>query len=176
MMSEPPPVTVDRQVALEDADALAALPSEAELDRWIAAVLAQHPGETRLELTVRFVEVEESQALNRDYRDRDRPTNVLSFPFESPPGLTLPLLGDLVICHDVVSREAREQDKSLAAHYAHMVVHGTLHLLGHDHIEEEEAERMEDLERIILSGFDISDPYAADRHLDLGSEEKRPHA
>ena len=67
-------------------------------------------------------------------------TNVLSFPFEAPPGLELPLLGDLVICHPVVVREAREQDKSLIDHYAHMVVHGTLHLLGHDHIEDEEAE------------------------------------
>ncbi|WP_458525434.1 rRNA maturation RNase YbeY [Onishia taeanensis] len=176
MISEPPPVTVDRQVALKAADASAALPSQAELEHWIGAVLDRHDGETRQELTVRFVEVDESQTLNRDYRDRDRPTNVLSFPFESPPGLSLPLLGDLVICHAVVVREAREQDKPLAAHYAHMVVHGTLHLLGHDHIEDDEAERMEALERLILSGFDIPDPYAADRHLDLGSEEKRPHA
>ena len=176
MISEPPPVTVDRQVALEAADAIAELPTQDELERWISAALAQHEGETRQELTVRFVEVEESQTLNRNYRDRDRPTNVLSFPFESPPGLTLPLLGDLVICHAVVVREAHEQEKSLAAHYAHMVVHGTLHLLGHDHIEDDEAERMEALERVILSGFAIQDPYAADHHLDLGSEEKRPHA
>ncbi|WP_192034708.1 rRNA maturation RNase YbeY [Halomonas sp. YLGW01] len=176
MISEPPPVTVDRQVALEAADAIAVLPSQVDLECWISAVLDQHEDETRQELTVRFVEADESQTLNRDYRDRDRPTNVLSFPFESPPGLTLPLLGDLVICHAVVAREAREQDKPLAAHYAHMVIHGTLHLLGHDHIEEEEAERMEALERQILSGFNIPDPYAADRHLDLGSEEKRPHA
>ncbi|WP_136252978.1 rRNA maturation RNase YbeY [Onishia niordana] len=175
MISEPPPVTVDRQVVLEDSDAIAALPTQDELERWIGAVL-QHADETHQELTVRFVDSDESQTLNRDYRDRDRPTNVLSFPFESPPGVSLPLLGDLVICHAVVVREAREQDKSLAAHYAHMVIHGTLHLLGHDHIEDDEAEQMEALERVILSGFDIQDPYAADHHLDLGSEEKRPHA
>jgi probable rRNA maturation factor len=175
MISEPPPVIVDRQVALEADNDIAALPSQDELENWVSATLDQHEGETRQEVTVRFVEAEESQTLNRDYRDRDRPTNVLSFPFESPPGLTLPLLGDLVICHAVVVREAQEQEKSLSAHYAHMVVHGTLHLLGHDHIEDDEAERMEDLERVILAGFAIQDPYATD-HLDLGSEEKRPYA
>lgn len=158
-MKEPPPVIIDRQVALSDHNEQAALPGEANLATWVAAVLAAHPGEWRHEVTVRFVDSDESQALNRDYRDKDRPTNVLSFPFEAPPSIDLPLLGDLVICHAVVAREAHEQDKSLTAHYAHMVVHGTLHLLGYDHIEENEAVRMERLEAEILARFGIADPY-----------------
>ncbi len=147
---------IDRQVACTGAD----LPDLAALEAWVAAVLARFPGETRHELTVRFVDADESQALNRDYRGKDRPTNVLSFPFENPPGLALPLLGDLVICHHVVAEEAQAQGKRLPHHYAHMVVHGTLHLLGHDHLEESEAEAMEQLEREILAGFAIADPYA----------------
>nr|WP_298250980.1 rRNA maturation RNase YbeY [uncultured Halomonas sp.] len=145
---------VDRQVAI-DADTL---PTQAELEGWVGKVLAHHD-EERHELTVRLVDAPESQALNRDYRDRDKPTNVLSFPFENPPGVTLPLLGDLVICHPVVVAEAAEQDKPLGDHYAHMVVHGTLHLLGYDHLEEDEADVMETLEREILTEFGITDPY-----------------
>lgn len=146
---------VDRQQAIEAQH----LPSQAELERWVGAVLARHPGETRHELTVRLVAADESQALNRDYRGRDKPTNVLSFPFESPPGIVLPLLGDLVICHPVVVDEAAEQAKRLGDHYAHMVVHGTLHLLGYDHLEDDEAEAMEALERDILAELGIADPY-----------------
>ncbi|WP_299316204.1 rRNA maturation RNase YbeY [uncultured Halomonas sp.] len=166
---------VDRQQATE----AEGLPGQAELEAWVAAVLARHDVAADSELTVRLVDSEESQALNRDYRGRDRPTNVLSFPFESPPGVALPLLGDLVICHPVVVAEAAEQDKALRDHYAHMVVHGTLHLLGHDHIEEEEAEAMERLEREILAEFDIADPYL-DTQLDTqlaphrDPEDKRP--
>src|SRR5690606_20131870 len=93
------------------------------------------------ELTIRIVDEEESRILNRDYRGKDKPTNVLSFPFEAPPGLDAwPLLGDLVICAPVVAREAVEQGKPLMAHWAHMVVHGVLHLLGYDHEEDEDAE------------------------------------
>ncbi|WP_104202066.1 rRNA maturation RNase YbeY [Billgrantia saliphila] len=147
---------IDRQVACVADD----LPSRTELVAWVAAVLARFPDETRHEVTVRFVDVEEGQALNRDYRDRDRPTNVLSFPFDGPPGIELPLLGDLVLCHPVIEREAREQEKRLLDHYAHLVVHGTLHLLGYDHLDEAEAEVMEQLEREILMDFAIADPYA----------------
>jgi probable rRNA maturation factor len=147
---------VDRQVAVAGAE----LPGQSALDAWVGAVLARHPGETRHEVTIRFVDAEESRVLNRDYRGKDRPTNVLSFPFECPPGVSLPLLGDLVICHPLVVDEAREQDKRLEDHYAHLVVHGTLHLLGHDHLEDAAAEAMEQLEREILTTLGIADPYA----------------
>ncbi|MGJ7458065.1 rRNA maturation RNase YbeY [Halomonas sp. MA07-2] len=165
---------VDRQVALK-ADGV---PSQAELEAWVAAVLDRHAVVDASELTVRLVDGEESRVLNRDYRGRDTPTNVLSFPFECPPGVTLPLLGDLVICHPVVATEAAEQDKSLRDHYAHMVVHGTLHLLGHDHIEEDEAEAMEALEREILTGLGIDDPYrdaGSPARNDAATEDERPH-
>ncbi|KXS39515.1 rRNA maturation RNase YbeY [Modicisalibacter sp. 'Wilcox'] len=177
-MSRLPPPVIDRQVAVR-ADGL---PEADQLQAWTAAALAHHRRHHDLdapheppELTVRFVEEAESQALNRDYRGKDRPTNVLSFPFEAPAGLDLPLLGDLVICHDVVEREARDQGKALEHHYAHMVVHGTLHLLGHDHIDEAEAEEMEALERRILADFAIPDPYALDAD-ECRSEDTRPDA
>ncbi|WP_373181905.1 rRNA maturation RNase YbeY [Halomonas campaniensis] len=167
---------VDLQVAI----GAEGLPPQADLEAWVAAVLARHDVPADSELTVRLVDAAESQALNRDYRGKDRPTNVLSFPFECPPGVTLPLLGDLVICHPVVAQEAAEQDKSLADHYAHMVVHGTLHLLGHDHLEDEEAEAMEQLEREILAEFGIADPYRHDPGEAPGaapdSEDKRTDA
>lgn len=150
---------VDRQVAIE----AEALPTQAQLEAWAGEVLARFPDERRHELTLRFVDESESRELNHHYRGKERPTNVLSFPFEGPPGLDLPLLGDLVICHPVVMREALEQDKSPEDHYAHMVVHGILHLLGHDHLEETEADAMEDLERDILASLDIPDPYGQER-------------
>lgn len=148
---------IDRQVAVGE-QAEAELPEAAELERWMTAVL-ENEADPRSELTVRFVECDESRQLNRDYRGKDSPTNVLSFPFEAPPGLELPLLGDLVICHEIVVREAREQGKSTHDHYAHLVIHGGLHLLGYDHIDDEEAERMETLERALLARFGIADPY-----------------
>ncbi|MBE0490117.1 MAG: rRNA maturation RNase YbeY [Halomonas sp.] len=165
---------VDRQVAL----VAEGLPSQAELEAWVDAVLDRHEVADDSELTVRLVDAEESRALNRDYRGRDTPTNVLSFPFECPPGVVLPLLGDLVICHPVVGTEAVEQEKSLRDHYAHMVVHGTLHLLGHDHIEDDEAEAMEALERKILAGLGIDDPYrdtGSTARNDVANEDERPH-
>ncbi|MFQ3787712.1 rRNA maturation RNase YbeY [Halomonas sp. A29] len=152
------------------------LPGQAELEAWVSAVLTRFPQEARHEVTIRIVDTEEGQALNRDYRGHDRPTNVLSFPFETPPGLELPLLGDLVLCHPVVEREAREQAKRLGDHYAHLVIHGMLHLLGHDHLEEDEAEVMERLEREILADFSIADPYApslSDREQQDDSKDER---
>ncbi|SDO02125.1 rRNA maturation RNase YbeY [Vreelandella arcis] len=149
-------IVVDRQVAVDDQR----LPSQAQLIQWVSDVLAQHPDEPRRELTIRFVDPSESQSLNRDYRGKDKPTNVLSFPFENPPGIVLPLLGDLVICHAVVTQEAEEQHKTLEHHYAHMVIHGTLHLLGYDHLADEEAEAMEQRERDLLAALGIADPYA----------------
>ena len=115
------------------------------------------------ELSIRVVESDEGQALNRDYRGRDYATNVLSFPAELPPGVPLPILGDLVLCAPVIAREASEQGKALKHHYAHMVVHGVLHLLGYDHTQDAEAEAMEAIERAILARLGIPDPYAGER-------------
>ncbi len=148
-------IVIDRQAAINEP----LLPTLEQLTHWVGCVFARHPDDERQELTIRFVDEAESQALNRDYRGKDKPTNVLSFPFENPPGVSLPLLGDLVICHAVVAQEASEQQKYLAHHYAHMVIHGTLHLMGYDHIEEQEAEHMEQLERELLATLDIADPY-----------------
>ncbi len=177
-MSDDPGPLIDLQLATESS---AELPGVESLSRWVAAALAEHarlsgqPAAAAPELTIRLVDDAESQALNRDYRGKDRPTNVLSFPFEAPPGIDLPLLGDLVISHPVMRREARDQHKPLADHYAHLVIHGTLHLLGYDHIDEAEAEIMEALERTVLDGFGIPDPYAlADDERD--SEDTRPDA
>ncbi|WP_434984966.1 rRNA maturation RNase YbeY [Vreelandella zhaodongensis] len=148
-------IVIDRQAAINEPS----LPTLEQLTHWVGCVFSHHPDDERRELTIRFVDEAESQALNRDYRGKDKPTNVLSFPFENPPGVSLPLLGDLVICHAVVTLEAYEQQKCLEHHYAHMVVHGTLHLMGYDHVEEQEAERMEQLERELLATLDIADPY-----------------
>lgn len=148
-------IVIDRQVAINEPQ----LPTLEQLTLWVGCVFSRHPDDERLELTIRLVGSAESQALNRDYRGKDKPTNVLSFPFENPPGMTLPLLGDLIICHDIVAQEASEQHKSLTHHYAHMVIHGTLHLMGYDHIDEQEAEEMEQIERELLASLDIPDPY-----------------
>lgn len=136
------------------------LPAAASVRRWVAAALA---GQRRaVELSVRYVGSDEGRALNRDYRGRDYATNVLSFPAELPPGVRSPLLGDLVICAPVVALEALGQDKPLAHHHAHLVVHGVLHLLGMDHERNEaEADAMEARERRILAKLGIPDPYAA---------------
>ncbi|WP_346797506.1 rRNA maturation RNase YbeY [Halomonas sp. Bachu 37] len=149
-------VEVDRQVATQAEP----LPSLAQLTRWVGAVLARHPDTSARELTIRLVDEDEGRQLNHTYRGKDKPTNVLSFPFEAPPGIALPLLGDLVICHAVVVDEAEQQHKAVLDHYAHLVIHGTLHLMGYDHIEDDDAEVMEQLEREILATLGIADPYA----------------
>lgn len=148
---------VDLQVATQNTDNL---PSEAQFIAWFEQAVQSF--QEQAEVTIRIVDEFESQSLNRDYRGKDKPTNVLSFPFEAPPGVELDLLGDLVICRQVVEHEAEEQNKALLAHWAHMVVHGTLHLLGYDHIDDEEAEEMESLEISIMNALGFDNPYAAD--------------
>lgn len=139
--------------------ALRALPTRASMQRWVDAVCTLQ--ESATEVTVRMVDEDEGRQLNRDFRGSDRPTNVLSFPFEPPPGWPQRrrILGDLVVCVPVVLREAQMQGKPLEAHYAHLVVHGMLHLLGHDHEQEDEARHMEALETQIITGLGYPDPY-----------------
>ena len=152
------------QVAVGYALPRAGLPASSSFRKWVAAAL--HGRIREADLAIRLVDEEEGRALNRHYRGRDYATNVLSFPADVealglPKGVKLPLLGDIVLCAPVVAREAREQKKPLGAHYAHLTVHGVLHLLGWDHQDEREAECMEALEREILSGLGIADPYDA---------------
>ncbi len=136
------------------------VPAAASFRRWVEAALRGARRRKPTELAIRIVDTDEGRALNRDYRGKDYATNVLSFPAELPPGLALPLIGDLAICAPVVAREAAEQGKPPRDHWAHLTVHGVLHLLGHDHIEEAQAEAMEALETRILAGLGIPDPYA----------------
>nr|WP_228276757.1 rRNA maturation RNase YbeY [Marinobacter sp. JSM 1782161] len=135
------------------------MPDDDNLATWAAK---GWQGDEDSEVTLRIVDEDESAALNGQYRQKDRPTNVLSFPFEQPEGITLPLAGDLVICAPVVAREAHEQGKTLSAHWAHMVIHGMLHLQGYDHIDDRDAEIMETLEIRLLAELGFSNPYLAE--------------
>lgn len=130
------------------------LPNDTLFIEWVNAV--SHGDK---ELVIRIVDEAESRRLNHDYRGKDKPTNVLSFPFEAPPGVPIDHLGDLVVCAPVVAREAAEQGKALDDHWAHMIVHGLLHLMGYDHQNDREAEEMESLEVETLARLGISDPY-----------------
>ena len=145
---------LDVQIALD----LPGLPAEADFHRWAEAALAGADYRQDAELTLRIVNEAESAALNETYRHKPGPTNVLSFPFESPPEVDSALLGDIVICAPVALREAVVQGKSPEAHWAHLVAHGVLHLLGYDH-DEAQAEAMEALEIRILAGLGFPDPY-----------------
>ncbi|MDF2784004.1 MAG: metal-binding heat shock protein [Pantoea eucrina] len=151
-------VVLDLQQACAKAHGL---PEETAFQRWLEAAVT--PFQPESEVTIRLVDEAESHELNLTYRGKDKPTNVLSFPFEAPPGIELPLLGDLIICRQVVEQEAAEQGKSTEAHWAHMVVHGTLHLLGYDHIEDSEAEEMEALETEIMLALGYPDPYISEK-------------
>ena len=156
------------EVSIEVASTAKSLPTEQQIRQWVETVLQGRLDEA--ELGIRIVDEDESAELNQTYRNKPGPTNVLSFPFEMPElpeGLAtaeedeIPanLLGDLVICAPVVAREAAEQGKPEAAHWTHMIVHGVLHLLGYDHLDPTEAAEMEGLERHILAGLGLVDPY-----------------
>ena len=151
-------------VAVSYAVPRAGVPAAVSFRKWVAAALRGRIREA--DLAIRIVDAKEGRALNHHYRGKDYATNVLSFPAELPEGLPkgvkLPLLGDLVICAPVVAREAKEQGKPLAAHYAHLTVHGALHLLGWDHEDDKEADAMEQLEREILADLGLPDPYAGE--------------
>ncbi len=156
------------EVGFETVSSAKNQPDEKQISQWVEAVLKGRL-ETA-ELGIRIVDEDESAELNQTYRDKPGPTNVLSFPFEMPElpegfasdendEIPANLLGDLVICAPVVVREAAEQNKPEQAHWAHMIIHGVLHLLGYDHLEPAEAAEMENLERQVLDGLGIPDPY-----------------
>ena len=157
------PIQVDVQVA----DGVSGVPCHDDIRRWLAEAVAEDHrlGQRAVEFSVRIVDEDEGRTLNREYRERDRATNVLSFPLmdlaieELPADLPL-ALGDIVICEPVVRREAEEQGRDPAHHWAHLLVHGALHLLGHDHETDREAAEMEALETRILSRRGIPDPYS----------------
>jgi len=148
-------------VEIQRATQIAGIPGDEQFQAWIEAVPAA-PG-TGYMLGIRVVDEEEAQRFNREYRGRDYATNVLSFPAELPEGLPddirNSMLGDLLICAPVVLREAQEQKRPAADHWAHLTIHGILHLLGYDHEQPEDAEVMESLETEILAGLGIPDPY-----------------
>ncbi len=132
-------------------------PTAAQFELWVETVLDDQVSD--IELVIRIVDEPESAALNEQYRHKVGPTNVLSFPVELPEGVETPLLGDLVICAPVVVREAQEQNKLVQDHWAHLVIHGVLHLLGFDHIEDQQAEQMEAEEIFVLKKLSINNPY-----------------
>lgn len=146
-------IDVDIQIAVEDQP----LPEADDFQRWVETALTNQIDEA--ELCIRIVSSEESQELNSTWRGMDKPTNVLSFPFEAPPGFSSAMIGDLAICAEVVASEAQAQNKPLMAHWAHMVIHGVLHLIGFDHINDDDAEEMEALEIRLLAQLDIPNPY-----------------
>ena len=148
-------LTVDIQRATD----APGLPADSELERWAAHAWQSDEAS---EVTLRIVDREESAELNSLYRHKTGPTNVLSFPFEAPEGITVPLAGDLVICAPVVKDEAAEQGKTPGAHWAHMVIHGMLHLQGYDHIVDDEAEVMEALEIGLLKELGFGNPYESE--------------
>lgn len=145
-------VDVQREASLQ-------APKDELIKRAATAALNAAGVERDSEVSLRVVDVDEIQTLNRQYRSKNSPTNVLSFPAEFPPELKIPLLGDVVICAAVVQAEAEEQRKPLEAHWDHMVVHGVLHLLGYDHELEQEAIEMETLEEQILAQLGWPSPY-----------------
>lgn len=147
------------EITIQRAVTTRSLPTTKTFKRWVSAVLKNKMPSA--ELTIRIVDKNEMTALNSTYRQKPKPTNVLSFPFDIPKECEddLPMLGDLVICAEVVREEARAQKKTVESHWAHMVIHGTLHLLGYDHEKEAEAEVMEAEEIHLLTALGFSNPY-----------------
>ncbi len=143
-------------IAVQNATSFTPVPSDQQFARWVSAALHQH-GDA--ELLIRLVDRRESRQLNTRYRNKNKATNVLSFPADLPKEVGLALLGDIIICAPVVAEEARDQHKTAEAHWAHLTIHGILHLLGHDHQLEEEASAMESIERKILKSLGFPDPY-----------------
>lgn len=155
-------VSVDIQVA----STVGNVPSETVMQSWVQEVINELSVAGECEVSIRVVDEEEGRELNKQYRDKDSATNVLSFPADDATIVNLPpdlpqLLGDIVICGPVVEREASDQHKAIESHWAHLLVHGTLHLLGHDHEKDVDAEAMEAIETRILAKRGVANPYAA---------------
>jgi probable rRNA maturation factor len=146
---------LDLQIALDTTGL--SLPSEEQIRDWVGSTLAGRMPSA--EVTVRIVDEIEIEQLNQQYRHKQGPTNVLSFPFEADVPMEIPLLGDIVISAPVVAREAVEQHKALFSHWAHMLIHGTLHLLGYDHHSDSEAAAMEQQEIQVMQQLGFSNPY-----------------
>ena len=146
-------VTVD----MENVSSCTDIPDEIAVTQWVEAALCSYGKPA--EVAINVIDEDESAKLNYQYRRKNNPTNILSFPANLPESLELPLLGDLAICAQVVAREAAAQNKDLYAHWAHIVIHGTLHLIGFDHISDAEEKKMELLEIEILASFNLSSPY-----------------
>lgn len=152
------PITVD----IDNVSANKNVPSHSELASWCEHVLIRE-SKIDAELSIRIVDKDEIQQLNKNYRNKNKPTNVLSFPADLPEAVQLPLLGDIIICAPIVEEEALAQQKELKSHWAHMLIHGTLHLLGHDHIDDNEAEIMEATEIQLMNGLGFVSPYRDDK-------------
>jgi probable rRNA maturation factor len=153
MSRDPGPIELD----VQRASSWEPLPTDEEFELWVRTALR---GRTPAELAIRIVDREESRRLNRQYRGKDAPTNVLSFPADLPGDIGLDLLGDILICAPQVAEEALAQGKPEQAHWAHLTIHGVLHLLGYDHHQAEEAEVMEGIEIALLESLGIPNPYA----------------
>ena len=147
------PISID----IQRADTSEKIPSDASINRWVESALDNN--DDSVELSIRVVGEQESAALNLQYRGKSGATNVLSFPFSAVTPEPLPMLGDLVVCAPIVTLEAHQQNKALEAHWAHMIVHGVLHLLGYDHGNDNDARVMEILETEILLGLNYPAPY-----------------
>ena len=147
-------MTIDLDI--QNASEFEPVPRQEQFALWVEAALQ---GKDDTELTLRLVDKSESRELNARFRGKDQPTNVLSFPAELPPGIDIPLLGDIVICAPLVEEEAQAQDKHLQEHWAHLVIHGVLHLLGYDHQVEQDAIEMERIEVELLASLGIGNPY-----------------
>lgn len=151
------PIVIDYQI--EDAPEGSLYPAEKRLQRWLDTALDVLGHDEALEVTIRLADDAEITELNDEYRDKPMPTNVLAFPCDWDLPEEPRLLGDVVIAVDVVNREAKAQKKAMEQHWAHIVIHGFLHLMGYDHIDDHDAEKMENLERQILAKLGFPDPY-----------------
>ncbi len=156
-----PALSLDIDKQLEPNQAEVFIPIEKQIKHWcFTALNAAQYTKSEAQLSIVICDADFIQQLNREYRQKDKATNVLSFPADLPEELELPLLGDLIICASIVAQEAQDQNKTLEAHWAHMFIHGTLHLLGYDHIEDEEADIMEGLETQIMLDLGFEAPYS----------------